>query len=109
MTSRLCLPSTAFAALVNDEICGLDHTFTFLKFPLVSGACQLVSTPFRFVLDSRFRGNDICGLGSGLPLTGFPEFDRLSAGWFPNRTPNIEPGELPGCSTPRYHLNGPLT
>ena len=45
MTSRLCVPSTAFAALVSDEICGLDHTFTFPRFPLVSGACQLVSTP----------------------------------------------------------------
>jgi len=45
MTSRLCVPSTVFTALDLVEICGLDYTFTFLKFPLVSGACHLVSTP----------------------------------------------------------------
>jgi hypothetical protein len=67
MTSRLCLPSTAFAALDTVEICGLDYTFTFLRFPLVLGACHLVSTP------------SLSGLARYYRLTGSTEFDRLSA------------------------------
>ncbi len=44
-TPRLCIPLRLSPLSPFDDIRGLDYPFIYLKFPLVSDACHLVSTP----------------------------------------------------------------
>ena len=66
---RIFIPTTTFAAL-REQVWGLDYPFAIASAveAFALGAARLVSTPSpAFQLE----------LGSGLPVTGFPEFEQF--------------------------------
>jgi hypothetical protein len=74
---------------------GLDYTFTVTRSRAL-GAARLVSTPSRQPLDNRSAGM----LGSGLPVTGFPDFEQFCIQGFPGSTQTFKSLASTNFATP---------